>query len=142
MVNWRVKPGRMRASGSPSRRSRRTQNEWNVDTFADGDRADIFQQRSDAFPHLFGGFIGECHGQIGEGGTCVRDDVRDAMRNDPGLAAAGAGQDQQRTFGVGNGFALLGFRPLRKSMSRETRYILARAPRCNRAVTEFPAMPY
>ena len=32
MVKRRVKPGRTRASGSPSRRSRRTQNEWNVES--------------------------------------------------------------------------------------------------------------
>ena len=37
----------------------------------------------------------------------IVNDLRDAVRDDAGFAAAGAGQDQQRTFGVSNGFALL-----------------------------------
>ena len=45
MVNRRVKPGRMRASGSPSRRSSRTQNEWKVETFGRGFQRDVFEQR-------------------------------------------------------------------------------------------------
>ena len=35
MVKRRVKPGRIRASGSPSRRRRRTQKEWKVETLGD-----------------------------------------------------------------------------------------------------------
>jgi hypothetical protein len=36
------------------------------------------------------------------------------MRDDPGLAAARARQDQKRTLGVGYGFALLRIQPLKK----------------------------
>jgi hypothetical protein len=36
------------------------------------------------------------------------DEVRDAVRNNACFAAPGAGQDQQRTFGMCDGFALLG----------------------------------
>jgi hypothetical protein len=36
------------------------------------------------------------------------DKVRNAMRNHASFSAAGACQDQQRTFGVSNRFALLG----------------------------------
>ena len=41
-------------------------------------------------------------------------EMRDAVRDDAGLAAARAGQDQQRTFDVRNGFALLGIQAFKK----------------------------
>ena len=41
-------------------------------------------------------------------------DAGDAMRDDAGLAAPGAGQDQQRPFRVGDGFALRGVQSLQK----------------------------
>ena len=40
-----------------------------------------------------------------------RDDVGDAMRDDPGFAAARAGENQQRPFGMGHGFTLLRVQP-------------------------------
>ena len=43
-----------------------------------------------------------------------RDDVRDAVRDDPGLAAARAGQDQKRPFGAADRFALLRVQPFEK----------------------------
>ena len=43
----------------------------------------------------------------GPGHAVVLDQVRDAVRDDAGFAAARAGQKQQRTFDVGYRFALL-----------------------------------
>ena len=64
-----------------------------------------------------------------DGGTCrVGDDVRDAMRDDAGLAAARAGQNQQRSFGVGDRFALLRVQAFEEiHEERETRLILTRS---------------
>jgi len=42
------------------------------------------------------------------------DEMGDAVRNDARFAAPGASQDQQRTFGVRDGFALLGIQALQE----------------------------
>ena len=47
------------------------------------------------------------------------DNVRDAMRDDPGLAAACAREDQKWSFGMRNGFTLLGIQPFEKVHARE-----------------------
>jgi len=57
-------------------------------------------------PHLAGGLVGEGQGQDALGVDAVRDQVRDAHRQHPGLAAAGSGEDQQGTAAVGDGLAL------------------------------------
>ncbi len=64
-------------------------------------------------PHFAGGLVGEGDGQDRRCRHFVGgDQVRDAVRDDAGLAAAGAGQDQQRPVDMGYGFALLGIQPL------------------------------
>ena len=68
----------------------------------------ILQQRRHALAHFLGGLVGESHRQNGGRGHVPRgDDVRDAVRDDAGLTAARARQNQQRTFGVGYRFTLL-----------------------------------
>ncbi len=37
----------------------------------------------------------------------VADEVRDAVRDHTRFTAPGTGEDQKRTFGIGDGFALL-----------------------------------
>ena len=104
-----MKPGRMDASASPSRRSRRTQNEWKVEISGGARRFMSFEQRSHARAHFAGGFIREGDGQNGRRRHVIRaDQMRDAMRDDARLAAARAGQDQHRAFGRCYCFTLLG----------------------------------
>jgi hypothetical protein len=63
----------------------------------------------DPAPHLSGCFVGESDGQNGPSWDSVdRDQMGDAVRNDPGFAAPGARKDQQRTFGVFDRLALAG----------------------------------
>jgi len=55
------------------------------------------QQRLDASAHLGGGLVGESHREYAVGRLAV--DLAypgDAMRQNPGFAATGAGQNQQR----------------------------------------------
>ena len=67
------------------------------------------EQRLDARPHLLGGLVGEGDGEDAVGlGEPLADEVGDAMRDDARLARARAGEDQQRTFGLENGFLLFG----------------------------------
>jgi hypothetical protein len=54
------------------------------------------------------------------------DDVRNAMGNHTGLAAAGAGKNQQGAFRVGYRFALLRVEAFEKIHERGTQPILAR----------------
>ena len=68
-----------------------------------------FEQRGDARAHFVRGLVGERDRQDGgRRDAMAADEMRDAVRDDARLAASGAGQDQQRTFGVCDGFALLG----------------------------------
>ena len=74
-----------------------------------------FEQRRHAVPHLVRGLVGERDRQNRRWRHMViANDAGDAVRDDAGFAAAGAGQNQQRTFGMRNGFALLGIEALEK----------------------------
>jgi hypothetical protein len=66
------------------------------------------EMRSHPLAHLVGGFIGkrDCQNR-GRRHTPCHDDVGNAMRNDPRLAAPGPGQDQKGAFGEAYGFPLL-----------------------------------
>ena len=65
--------------------------------------------RGHAGTHFASGFIGESDGEYGERGNFVSgDNVRDAMSDDARFAAAGAGEDQEGSFGGGDCFTLWG----------------------------------
>ena len=68
--------------------------------------ASALRQPLDALPHLVGRLVGERQGQDLTGRDAVQQQVRDAVRDDPRLAAAGAGQDQQGTVQVRSRLAL------------------------------------
>jgi hypothetical protein len=71
-----------------------------------GDGAD---ERADPVLHLVGGLVRERDGEdLERADAPVLDQVGDPGREDLGLAAAGAGDDQQRAVGVGGGLALDG----------------------------------
>ena len=58
--------------------------------------------------HLFGRFIGESNRQYCRPGNAMGlNQMRDPMRDDAGLPAAGASEEEKRTFYVGNSVALL-----------------------------------
>ena len=81
--------------------------------------ARLAEQILDTLAHLLGGFVGERHRQNRVGrNTMFVDQVRDAMRDDARFAAAGAGEDQQRTFDVGRSFTLLGIQALQEIHER------------------------
>ena len=61
-----------------------------------------------ALDHLLRGLVGEGHGQDGlRHHAQILDEIRDAEGDDPGLAAARAGQDEHRAVRGFNGGALL-----------------------------------
>ena len=94
-----------------SRRRMRTQAEWNVLTHIF--RATGPDQRRDPLAHLVGRLVGEGDGQDAHGVDAVlADQVGDAVGQDPGLARAGPGHDQQRTVGVDDGVELVGVEPV------------------------------
>jgi hypothetical protein len=69
----------------------------------------VAQQQLDAFPHLFGGLVGEGDREhFVRLGQAAADQVRDPIRDDAGLSGSGAGQDEQRPIRVQNGLALFG----------------------------------
>ena len=69
--------------------------------------------------HLGGGLVGEGDGQEAEGRDApVLDQVGDAVGEHPGLARAGAGDDQQRTVAVDDGLPLRGVQPLQELVVR------------------------
>ena len=70
-----------------------------------GDRAD---ERGDALAHLVGGLVGERDGEDPRGVHALVDEVGDAVREHPGLAGAGAGDDEQRAAAVDDGVELVG----------------------------------
>ncbi len=67
---------------------------------------------ADQFPHplahLFRRFIGEGHGQDAGGFNALLEQLGNAAGDDPGLAGAGSGKQQQRAVFVQYGGALLG----------------------------------
>jgi hypothetical protein len=66
-------------------------------------------QRRDPLAHLARGLVGERHRQrlLGNG-LALGQEVGDTVREDAGLARAGAGQDQDRAVGCEHGGALRG----------------------------------
>ena len=75
------------------------------DGLGDAQSADQF---FDALGHLGGGLVGEGHGEDGFGHHAqVFDEMRDAIGDYAGFAAARAGEDQHRALGGFDGFALL-----------------------------------
>ena len=56
--------------------------------------------------HLARRFVREGDGQDAAGPNSLSEQISDATRDDPGFAAAGAGEDQKRAFDVHDGFAL------------------------------------
>ena len=75
----------------------------------------IIQKRADALPHLFRGFVGEGDRQNRRTRNAVmRNQVRDAMRNDTCFAAAGSGEQQHWAFGMSDGFPLLRIKTFKK----------------------------
>jgi hypothetical protein len=64
-------------------------------------------QAVDAVAHLAGGLVGERHRHDAMGADAAADDqVGDAVRDDPGLAAPRSGEDEERAFRYLNGLAL------------------------------------
>jgi hypothetical protein len=62
----------------------------------------------DAVPHFSRSFVGERNGQNRRRRyPLIADEVRNPVRDYTRLAASGARQDQERTFGVRDRFALL-----------------------------------
>ncbi len=67
----------------------------------------LAEQGLDPFAHLEGRLVGEGHGgDLGVAGPVVGQEVGDAVGQNPGLARARAGEDQQRSGAVGDRFAL------------------------------------
>ena len=100
-----------------SRRSRRAQSEWKVDT-----HIRLQSEPSSASTraaHLFGGLVRESDGQhFMRGGVPVADEVGDAACDDARLARAGAGEDEQRSVDVKDRFALFGVERIQELQSR------------------------
>ena len=72
----------------------------------------VSSKPADAVTHFLGGFIRERdrHHLVGFGEPAA-DDVRDAKRDHARLPRARAGKNQERTFGLHDGIALLGVQP-------------------------------
>src|SRR5262249_43233216 len=84
---------------------------------------------SNALLHLPGCLVGERDRQYGGGRHMAGcDDARHAVRDNPRLATAGAGQDEKRAFGLGHSLALLRVEALEEVHESVTCVILARAP--------------
>src|SRR6058998_3600771 len=65
--------------------------------------------------HLIGGFIGECNGEdLLRPDVAIFNQVRHAISDDPGLAAACAGENKNRALGTFHGVELFGIEKLRK----------------------------
>ena len=95
-----------------------------------GDRAD---EVGDAVAHLVGGLVGERDGQDPRRVHALVDQVGDAVGQDPGLARAGPGDDEQRPAAVDDGVELVGVetvdrRPVRSWSSAAGTAGMARHP--------------
>jgi len=94
------------------------------------------QQALEPLLHLVRGLVGEGDGEDVEGGQApLQDEVGGAVREDAGLAASCAGEDQQWAIAVQNGFALTVVEPLedgRIGVVGHTRYLwwMFGAPMC------------
>ena len=116
MVNWRVKPGRIcgqriAIAAQQAHAEGMKRGDARIGGELDSRRAATPTRERISSAAL----LVKVTARIADGGHVFGgDDMRDAVRDDARLAAAGAGQDQQRTFGVGNGFALLGIQPFEK----------------------------
>ena len=107
MVNWRVNPGRIsarlarRAAAGARKRSER----WRpAGRLLLRPPSRLFTRSRISSAALL---VNVTARMQGPGTRCCLHQVRDAMRDHPRLAAAGAGQHQQRTFDVRNGGLLL-----------------------------------
>ena len=91
---------------SPSARRTRAQSAWNVP--ADDIAAGLADEADDPLAELGGGAVREGHGQDPPRRDVLdADEVRDPVGEDPGLAGAGAGQDEERALGRRDGAGLL-----------------------------------
>ena len=75
-----------------------------ADPHLPGDRPD---QLRHALAHLLGGLVGERDREDLHRVHALVDEVRDAMREHPGLAGAGAGDDEQRSVPMDHGVELV-----------------------------------
>ena len=99
-----------------SRRSRRAQSEWNVESHTPP--AVVADELLDALPHLLRRLVRERDRQHLPGlGVAVADEVRDPERDDARLARTGARKDQQRPVAVEHGLALFRIQLSRKFMA-------------------------
>ena len=81
--------------------------------------AGLADEGHDPLAQLAGRPVGEGHGQDLPGPNAEHaDEVGDAVGEDAGLAAAGAGEDEQRPLGRGHGAGLLGVQPRDDSLGQ------------------------
>ncbi len=77
-----------------------------------------------SFLHLARRLVGEGDGKDLEGRDSeIANEMCDAMGKDPGLARTGAGDDEQRALGVGDGLVLNGIETVQKVAVRMRRTI-------------------
>ena len=80
-----------------------------------GIEPNVFEQRANALAHLGRGFVRERNGKYRRRRHASgRHDVCDPMGDNARFSAAGAGENEQRTFGVAHRFALLRIEPFKK----------------------------
>ncbi len=97
---------RLMPMASPSWRRTRAHSAWNVPAWTS--RPPSPDQADDPLAELGGGPVGERDREDPPRGDALdADEVRDPVRQDPRLARAGAGQDEQRPVGRGDGAGLL-----------------------------------
>jgi len=105
-----LKPGRM-GQGLTVAPQRRTQNEWNVNTFGAAESSAPSSSEATRLRISSAALLVKVTASTAEGGTrssCTMRATRCVMTR---VSAPGAGQDQQRAFRFGDGFALLGIHP-------------------------------
>jgi hypothetical protein len=64
------------------------------------------EQRGEAVFHYSCGFVGECNGENGLRRNALRDQMRDAIRNDARFAGARSRENQHGALGGEDGLAL------------------------------------
>src|ERR1039458_5585501 len=70
MLKRRENPGRMRTSGSPSVRSKRTQNEWNVEILGDESRLTSSSSADTRSRISLAALLVKVTARMEDGGTC------------------------------------------------------------------------